>query len=353
MPYRRKDSLVWWASYADASGKRIRRTTGTTDKKEAIALESKWKLGAFQEKQWDKKPERTFDEMMLAYLKAIQGEKRSEVTLHFHAKNLYRHLSGIEMGQVGSKDIRGFIQARKIDGVAPATINRELSLLSAAINYANREWEWTIPNPVTGRKLKEPEGRLRWLTETEARLLIAVALPHLADFITLAIHTGCRLGELLGLEWNRVDLNEELFYLEGIHTKPGKRRSVPINQKAKEAILNRFRFRAEHCPDSQWVFAHRNGQRIQSVKKSFKTACDKVGIQDFRIHDLRHTCATWLLQKGASLSVVKEMLGHSTIRMTERYAHVAPDQKREAASLLDGSVSRFSHGAVDHQRKSG
>ena len=85
-----------------------------------------------------------------------------------------------------------FIAKRRGDGAAPATINRELGLLSSAINYARREWEWNIPNPVEGRKLQAPEARIRWLTQAEAAALILVAeaepmAPHLADFI---LHGG-------------------------------------------------------------------------------------------------------------------------------------------------------------------
>lgn len=96
-------------------------------------------------------------------------------------------------------------EQRKEAGVTPAAVNEELGLLSAAINYARKEWGWVLDNPAQGRRLKEPEGRLRWLTKAEAAALIRAAesVPKakpLADFITVALHTGCRRGELLGLE---------------------------------------------------------------------------------------------------------------------------------------------------------
>jgi integrase len=244
--------------------------------------------------------------------------------------------------------VRGYVNNRRAARVCNATINRELSVLSAAINYARREWEWEIPNPVSGRKLKEPEGRLRWITRAEAERLIHAAetepqAAHLPDFIRVASHTGMRKSELLGLEWQRVDLQAALVHLEPRNTKTGKRRSVPLNKVAREAILNRMRFRAQYAPASPWVFVHRNGQRIQDMKRAFANACRRAGITDFRIHDLRHTCAAWLVSAGVPLAEVRDLLGHTTIKMTERYAHLAPENVRIAVSVLEGGVSRSRH----------
>ncbi|MCB1921751.1 MAG: tyrosine-type recombinase/integrase [Candidatus Competibacteraceae bacterium] len=114
-----------------------------------------------------------------------------------------------------------------------AILNR-FRLLSVAINHAQSEWGWRLNNPVTGRTLAEPEGRARWITQAEAQTLIeaAEAKPqathYLPDFIRLAINTGMRRGELLGLEWNRVDFSANLIYLAGMYTKSGKHRSIPI-----------------------------------------------------------------------------------------------------------------------------
>ena len=218
------------------------------------------------------------------------------------------------------------------------------------LNYAKREWEWDCPNPITGRKLREPEGRVRWITHAEAQALIRAAervtqAPHLADFIKLALHTGMRRGEMLGLEWRRVDLQTGLIHLEADHdhTKAGKRRSVPMNAVAREAIMGRLRFRAQHRPDSPWVFCDTQGQRIADVKHSFATARKAAGIEDFHIHDLRHTCAAWLVSAGVPLTEVRDLLGHSTVIMTERYAHLAPERIRDAVSRLEGAASRLSH----------
>ncbi|WP_323696609.1 MULTISPECIES: site-specific integrase [Thiorhodovibrio] len=103
-------------------------------------------------------------------------------------------------------------------------------------------------------------------------------------------------------------------------------------------------YRDAHCPNSQWVFCRKDGSRMRSSSTGFARACKDVGISDFRFHDLRHTCAAWLVQAGVPLTEVRDVLGHSTIKMTERYAHLAPENIRNAVAVLD-LESRFSHGA--------
>lgn len=356
MPYKRKDSPTWWVSFTDPSGKRVRRTTGTEDRKEAEALEAKWKLEAYRQQQWDEQPSRSFDELLLQYLKSTANEKRSADRDLCSAKHLKRFFSGKELGTLQAVDVRAYIEQRKSSGASAGTINRELGLFSSAINNARKEWDWDIPNPVQGRRLREPEGRVRWLTRAEAQALLRSAgevkqAEHLPSFIQLALHTGCRRGELLGLEWRRVDLQAGLIHLEAEHTKSGKRRSVPINALARESLKNRLRFRAKYCPNTPWVFCNRKGERIQSVKHSFAAACRKAGITNFRVHDLRHTCAAWLVTAGVPLTETRDLLGHSTVRMTERYAHLAPENIRAAVTRLEGSQSRFGH-AVENDTTS-
>lgn len=352
--YERPDSPFYWASYIDAGGARVRRSTGiqksTEQRREAEALLAKWRVEVHRSRHWGEQPSRTFEELMLTYLKATVQDKRPWG--HRRDKDAIRHLrsyfSGRELTGLTAADVRGYVEYRRVALVGNATINRELCVLSAAINYARCEWEWEIPNPVSGRKLKEPEGRMRWITRAEAEGLIRAAgaepqAPHLTDFIRLALHTGMRKGELLALEWRRVDLQTGLIHLGACNTKTGKRRSVPLNKVAREAILNRMRFRVQHCPASPWVFAHMDGSRIQDVKKAFATACRRAGIMDFRIHDLRHTCAAWLVSASVPLTEVRDLLGHTTIKMTERYAHLAPENVRAAVSVLERGESRFGH----------
>lgn len=287
---------------------------------------------------------------MLPYLRATTDKCSHQRDLNA-AVHLNSFFKGKNMNDLVARDVRGYIEFRR-GKVKPSTINRELCLLSAAINFARREWEWDLPNPISGRKLKEPEGRVRWIARAEAHALIKAAenepgAPHLADFVRLALHTGCRKQEMLGLEWERVDLRQNLFFLEPEHTKTTKRRSIPLNQVARSSLLGRANFRTKHCPDSPWVFCHKDGRRVKDVRRSFATACQRAGIQNFRIHDMRHTCAAWLVSSNVPLTAVKDLLGHTSVKMTERYAHLAPENVREAVNALDETWSHSGHSGVD------
>ena len=249
-------------------------------------------------------------------------------------------------------DVHGYIVERRRSGVQDTSIRRELALLSAAINYARKWWDWSIPNPVLGRRPPRDKGRVRWLSRAEAARLMQVAAdepraPYLADFIRLALHTGMRKGELLGLEWRRVSLHDGLVFLEPEHTKTAERRTVPLNAEARAALVSLATFRAGHCPASPWVFCTRRGERLGNIRKSFASACRRAGIEDFRPHDLRHTCAAWLVSAGVPLPEVRDLLGHHTVQMTERYAHLAPENIRVAVSVLEKTSSRFGHGGLN------
>lgn len=180
-------------------------------------------------------PPRTFEEVIIPYLQHARQHQRSYETTVHRIKPLREYFAGRVVNDLGGQDIRGYGSHRLDAGASPATINRELAALSAAINHCNTELEWALPNPVKGRKMREAEGRDRWLTRAEVEALCRAARgqkfgPMLEDFIRLAVNTGCRREEMLGLEWRRVDFANRLIYLEASHTKAGKRRSIPINE---------------------------------------------------------------------------------------------------------------------------
>jgi integrase len=178
--------------------------------------------------------------------------------------------------------------------------------------------------------------------DAAALLRAAEGLPraeHTADFIRIGLYVGMRPGEILGLEWRRVDLSRNLIYFGADNQKSGKVGSVPLNERAREAIIARARFRATWCPASPWVFCDREGERIASVKKSFASARDAAGLVDLHPHDLRRTCGAWLAMAGVSIKDIAAILRHSDIRVTDRvYTPIAPESLRGALGALDGAL---------------
>ncbi|NNC24230.1 site-specific integrase [Salinisphaera sp. USBA-960] len=242
------------------------------------------------------------------------------------------HFGGLAIADITAAHVAEYKRCRFSEAAA-ATVGKEMHLLSAAINHANAEWDWHVPNPMHGRIPTPPDGRIRWITHDEADSLLEAAAsrrraPYLVDMVRLALHTGLRHRELLNLAWNRVDESNSLIYLYSADQKSQRVSSIPLNKSAQTALNNRRGI------DRHRVFTYQ-GQPIASAKKSFRAACRQAGIDDFTIHDLRHTTASWMIQRGVSLAAVKEVMRHRSIQTTMRYAHLAPENTRAAVAALD------------------
>jgi integrase len=231
------------------------------------------------------------------------------------------------------------VKLRRATEVKKASVDRNLQVLRRVFNWAI-EQGLTNDNPVRRVKFFRAETRrLRYLTEDEYRRLLAKASevsrsPLLREAIELAVHTGLRRGNLLGLQWDWVDWRIRVVRVP--RTKSGKPQAVPLNRAAWAVLQRLWKARGE----SSCVFAHTAGrsagQALLDLKKGFHTALDNAGIEDFRWHDLRHTFASWLVMRGASVRAVGELLGHQTIQMTMRYAHLSPGYLSREIGLLDG-----------------
>ncbi len=206
---------------------------------------------------------------------------------------------------------------------SPATVNRYLSALSHAFAVAEQEWQWIDSNPVRKvRKLKEPRGRVRFLTDDErARLLETCKQSpsrHLYPIVVLALSTGMRLGEITGLRWNDINLNDGRIILE--ETKNGERRLVPLVGFALDALKEHSKIRRLGF---DYVFSSDQKNQPVIIRKAWNTALEKAEIEDFRFHDLRHSAASYLAMNGATLAEIAEVLGHKTLQMVKRYAHLS------------------------------
>ncbi len=245
----------------------------------------------------------------------------------------------IPVTDITRRSLSQHIETRRIAGKSNSTINREISILSASINYAIRRWAWNISNPASGLYLKIPEGRLRWLTQAEAKNLLQHAkqskAPHLVDFIQLALNTGMRRTEILKLEIRNIDQQNKKIHLDGTQTKNGKRRVIPLNDHALKAIQSRIASNTQNGKTGTRLFLQSNGRPVVQINTAFTNAVREAGIEDFRIHDLRHTFASWLVQSGVTLPEVRDLLGHATVKQTERYAHLAPGLLHKAVAILD------------------
>lgn len=274
----------------------------------------------------------TFDDAIGAY-SSVKTSARDSYSL----KKLMPFFSGRPLSDLKRAHVRAYVSSRLSDGVKVSTVRRELRLASAALNFVRVELELDLSNPFSALALESGEGRVRWITRDEASSLLVACRqavrPHLAIFVVLALNTGARRGELLGLEWSRVDFDNALMLLEPEHTKSRKRRSIPLNDACLMVLREMREWQFERLPSARHVFSWERG-RITTFKTAWATALRVAGINDFRVHDLRHTCASWLVMAGVPLQVVKDLLGHSSVTVTEKYAHLAPTETRAAVQKL-------------------
>lgn len=204
-----------------------------------------------------------------------------------------------------------------------ATINRYCSVLSHAFTIAVKEWGWMQENPMMKiKKLKEPRGRVRFLNDEEREKLLEAcqesSSPFLYILVVLGISTGARKMEIRSLEWKDVDLNRGMIILHD--TKNGERRSLPLVGIAKDLMKAHYKNRNKN---TELVFPAKNLQTPIDIRTPFETALQKAEIEDFKWHDLRHSCASYLAMNGATLAEIAGVLGHKTLSMVKRYSHIS------------------------------
>ena len=215
---------------------------------------------------------------------------------------------------------------------SPATVNRYMAALSHAFTVASREWQWVDDNPVLKvAKLPEPPGRVRFLDQQEREALLEACRnnrnPYLYPVVMLAISTGMRRGEILNLRWKDIDLDRGHLVIH--KTKNRERRGIRVSKPLQEVLRQHGKVRRL---DSPLVFPSKVGSFPEDIRAAWKRALKEAEIADFRFHDLRHTAASYLAMNGATPSEIAAVLGHKTLAMVQRYAHLS---ESHAAGVLD------------------
>jgi integrase len=158
---------------------------------------------------------------------------------------------------------------------------------------------------------------------------------HLKPALLLSINTGIRRGELMKLLWTDVNLGKDAsLFVRGISSKSSKGRHVPLNDEAKNTLIQ---WKAQQG-NTRHVFTGQDDQPITDFKTAWNNLLEKAEIENFRWHDMRHHFASRLVMAGVDLNTVRELLGHSDLKMTLRYAHLAPARKMNAVQLLMRSL---------------
>ncbi|EFZ5229156.1 phage integrase family protein, partial [Shigella flexneri] len=226
-----------------------------------------------------------------------------------------------------------------------ATKATHLSFIKALLRAAEREWKMLDKAPII--KVPQPKNkRIRWLEPHEAQRLIDECPEPLKSVVEFALATGLRRSNIINLEWQQIDMQRRVAWINPEESKSNRAIGVALNDTAcrvlKKQIGNHHR----------WVFVYKesctkpDGTKAPTVRKmrydantAWKAALRRAGIDDFRFHDLRHTWASWLVQAGVPLSVLQEMGGWESIEMVRRYAHLAPNHLTEHARQIDSILN--------------
>tara|TARA_R110001592_G_scaffold250113_1_gene512678 strand:- start:2161 stop:2991 length:831 start_codon:yes stop_codon:yes gene_type:complete len=190
------------------------------------------------------------------------------------------------------------------------------------------------------KRRADRDSHNEWLRERRKPEMIDLRAASFTDFlkpiVMLALNTGMRRGELFNLEWSDCDLESTspVLTVRGAGAKSGKTRHIPLNKKAKNLLL---KWRAQSASDGLVFVSPKTSGRFDNITKSWKALMTDAKLEDFRFHDTRHHFASMLVQQGADLNVVRELLGHADLTLTLRYAHLAPKNAAAAVALLDDS----------------
>ncbi|MBA4143312.1 MAG: site-specific integrase [Nitrosospira sp.] len=258
-----------------------------------------------------------------------------------------------EIGQNALADVTPSLVAQYRDKLAggittrgkrrsPATVNRYMAALSVAFTIAVKEWGWLEESPM--RKVSKPResrGRVRFLSDDERQRLLKTCREssnaYLYPVVVLALSTGMRQGEIMGLTWDVIDLQKGRAILH--ETKNGERRPVAITGHALELLkeLNKVR-----RIDSKLLFPSKEkAQKPIDLRSPWETAVKKAELEDFHFHDLRHTAASYFAMNGASLAEIAEILGHKTLQMVKRYSHLSEGHTARVVESMNNKMFNY------------
>jgi integrase len=320
--YKRKDT--WWIQFTAPDGRRVQQTAGTQIKQEAQELHDRLKAEAWRVKNLGDKPRHTWQEAVIRWL-SESSYKKSIDTDKFKLRWLDKHLNNTSLDEITKTKINKIKVAKKSEGVSNSTVNRTLELLRSILNRAQQEWEWLDSTPSV-RMLPEQSTRIRWLTHEESVRLINELPEHLKAMAQFTLATGLRESNVTGLQWSQLDMQRRCAWVHADQAKGKKAIAVPLNEDALAVIVQQIGKHDTH------VFTYEGNPVTRANNHAWRKALVRADVKNFRWHDLRHTWASWHVQNGTPLHVLKELGGWADLTMVLRYAHLSSKHLEEYAN---------------------
>ncbi len=334
-----KRGKKWGINYTAPSGRQVRKLISSY-KETAEKVLKKTETEIVEGKYFDIQKAKSilFEDFAKLYIENyVKLENRNLRNNHGLIKNLVNHFQGRTLDKIDNLAIRQFM-AKRLEGVSPATVNRDYSQLKGMYN---RAIEWGMffgMNPTKGIKpLSENNERCCWLGQEEQERLLSFCSGYTWLIVLIALHTGMRWGEIVKLKWRQsqlshyVDFNTGNIFIHSSLAKTKESRYIPMTNVLRLALRD-----VPKNPDHDYIIVNPETDKPwNNIRKSFATALKKAGIDDFKFHDLRHTFASTLVRNGVDLFKVQKLLGHTTPKMTQRYAHLAPSDLNDAIKKID------------------
>ncbi len=372
-----KRGSVWWIRYTGLDGKQKRESSHSNKFSNAQLLlaDRQQAIGKGEEPEIKKIPNYTFRELAEKYQTWITGRQNSAKIKGYIIGQLLSVFGDIQLKRFNTAMVDQLQTDLINKNYKASSNNKVLNVLKHMFRRAT-EWEMVSEDVLKRirkvKPLRDDSKRLRYLSKEECQSLVNACDTHLKPIVVTALNTGMRKGEILNLKWPNVDLKHGFILLD--KTKNGDRRELPINKTLEATFLDTSFVRRIDTP---YVFYdHSTGKPYQDVKRSFNTAlnratlekctkCDyqkavtekqqnkdtgicpycssdtivQKGIKDFHFHDLRHTFASHLVMAGVDITTVSRLLGHKSLTMTLRYAHLAPSHMVNAINILDNTLN--------------
>jgi len=300
----------------------------------------------------------------------LEYRKSGDSTLYILKSN-FGFLNDTPLEEITIADVEKWKAKRKRDGLKSSSINRRITALKAAVNWAKKR-KIIQANPILDLERQAEDdtvSKVRYLTREErARLMAALDareeearrartshgefnetreydpvlqfkegefVDHLKPIVLLSLSTGIRRNAMLSLEWRDVNFDEKTIMVRAATSKSGKQYYAPMNRLAFDT-LSRWKSQSKHTSPGSLVFpSPQTGKKMGDCRTSWENLIEAAKIENFRWHDMRHDFASQLVMKGADLNTVRELMGHADMKMTLRYAHLAPNVKMRAVEMLD------------------
>jgi integrase len=272
------------------------------------------------------------EEKYAPWLKS-RNPKTAEKTIKAFASS-FPTLMGFQLSDITAWEIEKWRNKRLTDGVKPATTNRQINTIKGCLS---RAVEWGAINSHDLNKVKTltvDNSKVRYLSKDEEKRLRENLKDSDTDFleviVLLALNTGMRKGELLSLEWNHINFDNKIVTVDFQNAKSGHTRHLPLNTQA----FNALKLWQQETDGIGFVFKDKKNAQLKDFPYVWGALLDEAQITNFRFHDLRHHFASKLVMASVDLNTVRELLGHSDLKMTLRYAHLAPEHKAAAVNLI-------------------